>query len=57
MEAREQARDLYRPTDPAVLRVAAVEMARSGLTSLDIAEALGLTEHAVHQLLGEREVA
>jgi hypothetical protein len=50
-------RDRHRPHDPAALRAAAAEMARSGLTARDIAGCLGLTEYAVTQLLGECEVA
>ncbi len=44
-------RDAHRPTDAPTIRAAAVEMARSGLTARDIAQALGLTEAAVRQLL------
>jgi len=46
-------RDRHRPADHATLRAAAVEMARSGLTARDISQALGLTEAAVRQLLGQ----
>lgn len=50
-------RDRHRPQDHATLRAAAVEMARSGLKTRDIASALGLTAAAVRQLLGERATA
>lgn len=48
-------RDLHRPTDPAALRVAALELAGRGLTPADIAEALRLSEAAVRELLGEAQ--
>jgi DNA-binding CsgD family transcriptional regulator len=44
-------RDLHRPTDPAALRAAALELASRGLTPLDIAAALRLSEAAVRELL------
>lgn len=44
-------RDQHRPTDPAALRVAALELASRGLTPLDIAAALRLSEAAVRELL------
>ena len=40
-----------RPAERAVLRAAAVELAARGLTALDIAAALGLSEAAVRALL------
>ena len=40
-----------RPAERAVLRAAAVELAARGLTALDIAAALGLSEAAVCALL------
>ena len=45
-------RDLHRPTDPAALRVAALELAGRGLTPRDIAAGLGLTERVIRALLG-----
>lgn len=50
-------RDLHRPKDREALRVAAIELRWRGLTARDIASALGLTEAAVRQLLGERAAA
>jgi DNA-binding NarL/FixJ family response regulator len=44
----------YRPTDQPTLRAAAVGLRSRGLTDRDIAQALGLAETAVQQLLGER---
>jgi len=44
-------RDLHRPTDPAALRAAALELAGRGLTARDIAAALRLSEAAVRELL------
>ncbi len=44
------------PLDRAVLRAAALELRARGLTPLDIAEALKLTERAVRQLLNLPEV-
>ena len=41
------------PPDRATARVAALELARRGLTPRDIAAALRLSEAAVRQLLGE----
>jgi predicted transcriptional regulator len=46
-------RDRYRPRDAATLLVAIVELRQRGLSPRDIADALGLTENAVRQLLGE----
>ena len=40
-----------RPAERAVLRAAAVELAGRGLTALDVAAALGLSEAAVRALL------
>lgn len=42
----------HRPTDPATIRAAAVELAARGLTPRDIASALRLSEDAVRELLG-----
>ena len=44
------------PQDRATLRAAALELRARGLTPLDIAEALKLTERAVRQLLNLPEV-
>jgi len=49
--------DQHRPRDLATMRVAVAELAACGLTALDIAEALALTEAAVRQLLGEQVAA
>jgi len=46
---------LHRSTDRATLRVAAVELARQGLTIRDISAALGLSESAVRMLLAPPE--
>jgi DNA-binding NarL/FixJ family response regulator len=45
-------RDLHRPTDPAALRAAAIELSGRGLTARDIAAALHISEAAVRVLLG-----
>ncbi len=50
-------RDVHRPKDREARRVAAVELRGRGLTARDIASALGLTEAAGRQLLGERAAA
>lgn len=50
-------RDRHRPRDAATLLVAAVELRQRGLSARDIAQALGLTERAVRQMLGERPAA
>jgi len=42
---------LHRPTDPAGMRKAAVELHERGLTPRDISIALELSEAAVHALL------
>lgn len=55
--APEVDRDRYRPLDREAVRVAVAELAARGLTALDIADALGLTEATVRQLLGDREAA
>ena len=44
-------RDRHRPSDPATLRAAAVELRSRGLTDRDIGQALGIAEAAVRQLL------
>lgn len=49
--AREVARLMHRPTDAAGITAAARDLAATGLKPRDIASALGLTEHAVSQLL------
>lgn len=41
----------HRPTDPASMRAAALELRRSGLTVADISTALQLGEAAVRALL------
>ncbi len=41
----------HRPHDREAMRAAAVELRRRGLTTHDIAQALELTERAVHGLL------
>jgi hypothetical protein len=46
------ARDLYRPTDQAGLRLAALECMRNGLTVRDTSVALGLSVLATEMLLG-----
>lgn len=43
----------HAPQDRATLRVAAAELRSRGLTALDIAEALRLSDAAVRALLGE----
>ncbi|MGH8227340.1 MAG: hypothetical protein ACREU3_05470 [Steroidobacteraceae bacterium] len=43
--------DEHKPQSRGEMRVAALEMARSGLLPRDIAASLGLTESAVRQLL------
>ena len=50
-------RDRYRPRDCATLLVAVMELRQRGLSARDIAEALGLTERAVEQMLGEQPAA
>lgn len=45
--------DRHRPQDRDTLRVAAQELRQRGLTALDIAAALRLSEAAVRDLLGE----
>lgn len=42
---------VHRPKDQAGLRIAAIDLAASGLTPGDIAQALGLSLAAVEQLL------
>ena len=46
---------LHRPADRATLRVAAVELARRGLTPGDISATLGITEPAARLLLAPPE--
>jgi hypothetical protein len=43
----------HRPSDREALLAAAVELRQSGLEFRDIGQALGLSEAAVRQLLGE----
>ncbi len=50
----DKARIANRPTDPDGLRLAALDLRRSGLKPFDIARALDLSETAVVQLLQER---
>ena len=45
-------RDAHRPADRRTLRAAALELRARGLTPIDIAAALGLTERAIRDLLG-----
>jgi DNA-directed RNA polymerase specialized sigma24 family protein len=47
----DKARLLHRPTDADGLRAAAMELQAAGLTVTDIAQALGIGEGAVQQLL------
>lgn len=44
-------RDRHHPTDPAALRVAAIELRQRGLTNRDIAAALDIGEAAVRVLI------
>ncbi|MDA8348479.1 MAG: hypothetical protein M0038_06710 [Pseudomonadota bacterium] len=50
-------RDRYRPRDCATVLVVVAELHQRGLSARDIAEALGLTEHAMRQMLGEQPAA
>ena len=45
-------RDAHRPQDRRTLRAAALELRARGLTPIDIAAALRLSERAVRDLLG-----
>lgn len=51
----DRARIANRPSDQDGMRAAALDLRASGLTVADIARALELGEHAVAQLLSERE--
>jgi hypothetical protein len=45
-------RTAHRPQDRATLAAEARRLAANGLTAVDIAQALGLSQHGVEQLLG-----